>query len=204
MALLQNNYNAAGLRFLGGTPASLANSFGRGGWALWNALAFGVQTSWPVGEYELAVKRPVKDGGLGGRSAGVAAGSVGADGIGDLTPTCAGGATTGGAITGLKDAVCTAAGSATTAAAIEATANISASLQIGELTQDDVTGAVMEAVVEGSITVKQALRFLLSIAVGKTDITGSTVTFRDTADTKDRVVASMTGSERTTVTLDGT
>jgi hypothetical protein len=33
-------------------------------------------------------------------------------------------------------------------------------------------------------------------------ITGSTVTFRDVADTKDRITATMTGSERTAVTRD--
>ena len=45
-----------------------------------------------------------------------------------------------------------------------------------------------------------------AIAVGKTTIDASgspvIVTFRDIADTKDRVVAEMVASERTAVTLD--
>jgi hypothetical protein len=40
------------------------------------------------------------------------------------------------------------------------------------------------------------------VAAGQTTIDGSTVAFRDQADTKDRVTATMTGSERTTVALD--
>jgi hypothetical protein len=202
--LTANNYNVTGLRFLGGTPACLQDSFNRGGWAMWNRTAFGAQVSYPPGYYTNAIKLAVTTGGIGGRSDGVASTVVVVDGLGLIVVTSDGVATTSGAATGLKDAVCTAAGSATTAAAIEATANISASLNIGELTQDDVTGAVLESVIEGSITLKQALRLMLAVAVGKTDITGSVVTFRDTEDTTDRVVANMTASERTTVALDAT
>lgn len=57
--------------------------------------------------------------------------------------------------------------------------------------------------IDGAVTLKQTLAVLLAVAAGKTDITGSTVTFRDVADTKNRVSAIMTGSERTSVTLDG-
>jgi len=87
-------------------------------------------------------------------------------------------------------------------AAIRGEGRIAAVGKVNELSQDDVTGAVLEATVESGITLKQALRALLAVAVGKTDISGSIVTFRDPNDTTDRVVASMTGSERTTVTLD--
>jgi hypothetical protein len=80
---------------------------------------------------------------------------------------------------------------------------------VNELSQDDVTGAVLEAKVEGDTTLKQALRLLLSVAVGKTDITdlgdgAATVKFRDLADSKDRIVATMSGSERAAVTKDPT
>lgn len=78
--------------------------------------------------------------------------------------------------------------------------------KVNELTQDDVTGAVLEAQLEGSITLKEALRLLLAVAVGKTDIDTSgpspVITFRDTADSKNRVTATMSGSERATVVLD--
>lgn len=80
------------------------------------------------------------------------------------------------------------------------------SVLVSALSQDDVTGAVLESVVEGTLTLRQALRLLLAVAVGKTDINTSgpspVVTFRDTADSKNRVTATMSGSERASVTLD--
>ena len=70
-----------------------------------------------------------------------------------------------------------------------------------------ITGAVLEAQVEPGITLREALRVVLSVAAGKTDITpdglgGATVVFRDVNDTRDTVTAVMTGSERTSITLD--
>lgn len=61
--------------------------------------------------------------------------------------------------------------------------------------------------IETGFTAKDILRVLSSIAVGKTSITdlgggNATVVFRDINDTKDRVTANMTGSERTSVTTD--
>lgn len=64
--------------------------------------------------------------------------------------------------------------------------------------------AVLAANVEGSVTIEGALRVLLAVAAGKTDITGTTVTFRDLADAKSRVIAVMDGSERSSVTLNTT
>lgn len=77
--------------------------------------------------------------------------------------------------------------------------------KIGDLTANDVEGAVLESKVEGDYTLKEAIRLLLSVALGKTDIVdlgggAATVTFRDINDTKNRVVAIMAGSERTSVT----
>ena len=65
---------------------------------------------------------------------------------------------------------------------------------------------MLEAKVEGNYTLKEALRLMLAVAAGKTDIDTSganpVVKFRDVNDTKDRITAVMTGSERTTVTKD--
>lgn len=58
-------------------------------------------------------------------------------------------------------------------------------------------------VIESGFTAAEILRILLAVQAGKTTISGSDVSFRDVDDTKDRVFAEMTGSERTTVTLDG-
>jgi hypothetical protein len=55
--------------------------------------------------------------------------------------------------------------------------------------------------IDGGLTVSQALSVLAAILAGKTTITGSTVVFRDIADTKNMVTATMDGSERQNVTL---
>ena len=62
-------------------------------------------------------------------------------------------------------------------------------------------------VIESGYTASQILRLLARVAAGKTTITdlgggAATVAFRDLADTKDAVVADMTGSNRTDVVLD--
>lgn len=62
-------------------------------------------------------------------------------------------------------------------------------------------------IIESGYSAAELLRLLVAIAAGKTDITDlggglATVKFRDIADSKDRVSASMTDSERTTVVLD--
>jgi hypothetical protein len=67
--------------------------------------------------------------------------------------------------------------------------------------------AVMDATIEGGLTLEDVMKVLLAIAAGKTDITDlgggeAIVKFRDVNDTTDRVTANMTGSERTSVTLD--
>jgi hypothetical protein len=62
---------------------------------------------------------------------------------------------------------------------------------------------VWDDIVEGTLTAEDAIRLLLAVAVGKSD-SANPVTFRDQADTKDRVSATMTGSDRTTVVLDAT
>lgn len=64
-------------------------------------------------------------------------------------------------------------------------------------------------VIESGYTAAEILRLLAAVAAGKTNIVDlgggdATVTFRDIGDTKDRIVADMTGSERTTLTLDET
>jgi hypothetical protein len=57
------------------------------------------------------------------------------------------------------------------------------------------------AIMEGSLTYQDAMRILLAIAVGKTDINSNIVTFKSNDGLTDRVTATMTGAERTTVVL---
>jgi hypothetical protein len=88
-------------------------------------------------------------------------------------------------------------------AAPKANGRIGALIGITGLTQSDVTGAVLEAEVYPGISLKKALRGILSAQGGKVGISGSTVTIRDPADTKN-VITATTDAEgrRTAVTLD--
>ncbi len=63
-------------------------------------------------------------------------------------------------------------------------------------------------VIESGLTAAEVLRIILAVQAGKTNIVdngggSATVTFRDVADTKNRVEADMQDSERINVTLDG-
>jgi hypothetical protein len=71
-----------------------------------------------------------------------------------------------------------------------------------DLSPQNLAAAVWAEVLEAGLDAQDVMRVLLAVAAGKSDITGSTVTFRDQADATDRVTATMTGSERTTVVLD--
>lgn len=79
----------------------------------------------------------------------------------------------------------------------------SATIRVNTITQDDVTGAVLEAQVEPGMTLKQALRLVTAALAGKANVAGSSVTFRDVNDTKNRITATVSGDgDRTAVTLD--
>ena len=65
-----------------------------------------------------------------------------------------------------------------------------------------IADAVWAKLIESGLDAADVMRLLLAVAAGKTTIDGTTVAFRDQADTTDRVLAEMTGSERTTVTID--
>jgi len=74
------------------------------------------------------------------------------------------------------------------------------------LTTANVGDAVWNTSIEGTYTASDVLKILSAVAAGKTTIVNlggglATVTFRDINDTEDTVVADMTDSERTTVTI---
>ena len=75
----------------------------------------------------------------------------------------------------------------------------------GALTQDGVTGAVLEARVEGDLTLKQAMRILLAHAAGNaTGLEGTSPEFRVATDSgKTRIAGTYAGGTRTVTTLDG-
>lgn len=77
------------------------------------------------------------------------------------------------------------------------------------LTTLNVGDAVWQKICEAGLTYQDVQRILLAVAAGKTTINNlggglAEVSFRDQADSKDRVFAEMTNSERTTVTVDPT
>ena len=76
----------------------------------------------------------------------------------------------------------------------------------GMIVADDAS-SLWATAIEGSLTAEQCLRVLLAIMAGKSVITNTNpvhVKFRDIADTKDRVDATMDGTKRSSVTLNGT
>ena len=66
-----------------------------------------------------------------------------------------------------------------------------------------LTATPWTEIIEDGMSAAEIIRVILAVQAGKSDISGSTITFRDQADTKDRVTATMSGSERTAVILDG-
>ena len=78
-------------------------------------------------------------------------------------------------------------------------------IKVNELSQDDVTGAVLEAVIEPGLTLRQALRLVAAATAGKLEGGGtSTVTIRNAVeDSKDRIVATVdSAGNRTAITYD--
>lgn len=75
-----------------------------------------------------------------------------------------------------------------------------------ELSPQNLAAAVWSSVLDAGYTAEELMRLLAAVAAGKTDIDTSgvnpVVTFRDLDDTKDRVTATMNGSERATVAKD--
>jgi hypothetical protein len=66
--------------------------------------------------------------------------------------------------------------------------------------------AILDEVVEGATTFRQMLRLILSVLAGKSSGGGTvTLTFRDLADSKNRITATVDANgNRTTMVLDGT
>lgn len=76
--------------------------------------------------------------------------------------------------------------------------------KVNELSQDDVTGAVLEADVEDGITLKQALRLLLAVAAGDATGLDGNAAFKSVDGSKNRIAGTRSGGSRTITTRDGT
>lgn len=74
----------------------------------------------------------------------------------------------------------------------------------GALTQDGVTGAVLESKVEGDLTLKQAIRILLSHAAGDaTGLESANPIFKSLDGSKTRIAGTYTSGTRNVTTIDG-
>lgn len=202
--------NAAQARVFGGGVAQITG----GRWCNRNPIAHRTlwdndYSSFPVGFRQGALIAPMKDGGIACRLSGDGDFSAAINGLGDAAGAVSGSASVSVAaygLTALKQAAANVTGAASVAAEINGRGQMAAAINVSQLTGADVNGAVLDALVENGVTLKEALRLLLAVAVGKTDINTSganpIVKFRDVNDTTDRVTATMTGSERTTIVLD--
>lgn len=202
--------NAAQARVYGGALTQITG----GRWNKRNPIAFRTlwdndYVSFPLGWREGALIAPMKDGGIACNLQGVGDVDAAINGLGDAASGLTGSASISVAaygLTGLKQAAANVTGAGSISAAINGRGQMAATINVSQLTDADVNGAVLDALIENGVTLKEALRLLLAVAVGKTDIDTSgpnpVVTFRDTADTKNRVTATMSGSERASITLD--
>lgn len=87
----------------------------------------------------------------------------------------------------------------------KARARVASSIKVNTLSQDDVTGAVLETQIEPGLTMKQILRLIAAATSGQVAGAGSsTITLRSAGTAhRDRIVASVDGNgNRTALTLD--
>lgn len=117
----------------------------------------------------------------------------------------AGGAFVGAHVTGLKNSPATIEGlGLMTNALPKALARVLSTIKVNELSQDDVTGAVLEAKVEGSLSLKEALRILLAHAAGDaTGLESGSPVFKSQDGTKTRISGTYVAGTRTVETVDG-
>lgn len=149
----------------------------------------------------------IKDGGLAGRSAGTCdIPAVVFVGDGFMTVSAAG--TGSGTMDAIRSAYrgLSAAGVATGTVDTTGRGNMTLSVRIGaDPSAEDIAQAVWNGTyMEDILSMRDAMRLMGAALLGKVDITGATVTFRDTIDTKDRIIATVDAAgQRTAVTLDG-
>lgn len=71
---------------------------------------------------------------------------------------------------------------------------------VSELSQDDVTGAVLEEVIEGGLTLRQVLRLLLAHSAGNASGLDTSPVFKGMDGTTTRLAGTVSGGTRTITT----
>ena len=134
---------------------------------------------------------------VGGVKATARAGSVSALGAGSM-PRAKG--------TRLVNSPMVVSGSGTMPRALpKARARAASVIRVNALSQDDVTGAVLEAPVEGGLSLKSAIRLLLAHAAGDaTGLESSSIAFKSQDGTKTRISGTVTGGNRSIDSIDVT
>ena len=142
---------------------------------------------------------------LAGVALGAGAGSGDVFGSADALGFANGAGAAQGTLTRLLDAAGFSFGLGETAGCdLRGTASLSGIVKIGELSQDDVTGAVLEAPIEGGLSLKQTLRLLLAHAAGDaTGLDGGSIAFKSVDGSVTRVAGTISGGNRTITALDG-
>lgn len=89
------------------------------------------------------------------------------------------------------------------AASPKGRARVGLLVRVNELSQDDVTGAVLETEIEPGLTMREALRLMTAALAGKVSgAATTTIVIRDVNDTTDRIVATVDSSgNRSSITL---
>lgn len=210
--VLTTNGTPIQARFLAGALASQAPMQGRAAMRrISNALAFGTDTSWPQGFQSVlrALVPPLAESGQIAVQMGLPLDLTAAlVGIGNIAASPAVEFSATVAANVLSNLYATFAVEADATAALRAQGGVSAVFDwVSRPSANDIAQEVWNSFqIEAGMGAGDVLRVLLAVAAGKTAITGTgpvVVTFRDQADTMDRVRAEMTGSERDAVTVDG-
>lgn len=85
----------------------------------------------------------------------------------------------------------------------KARARVEAVIKVNDLSQDDVTGAVLEAEIESGYSLRKILRLMSSVLLGRASGGPGSPVFRDINNTKDRVTGTADSSgNRTAATYD--
>lgn len=210
MLIDNNTYVRA--RFLGGALSGVALSGDRDARVrTMNAMQFGTRTAWPTGYQSVTRARvpPLAESGQMALNARLdlnftadlrALGNMASSLQADIDLTTAANVLRNGSASLALDLDFT--------ASVRGIGNMAAQFDIpGRPTANDIAQEVWNTLpIEGGLSGAAILRILLAVAAGKTDIAPGppvVVTFRDVADTKNRVRAELTGSERDAVTIDG-
>lgn len=75
-------------------------------------------------------------------------------------------------------------------------------VRVNALSQDDVTGAVLESPVEGDVTLREAMRLVLAYIAGNATGLDGSPAFRSLDGQKTRIAGSVSGGTRTVTTVD--